>query len=88
MIEEILFYTMVLTAIGFLWLWYIEQRKKRIALRHKEIDTSVTRNPALWFAVDLRDASIARPARPPLCCIGDLVGRIDLQSREQPGFLL
>ncbi|MDI3567215.1 hypothetical protein [Bradyrhizobium sp. Arg816] len=37
-IDEILFYAMVLTAIGFAWLWFIEQKKKRKALRHEEID--------------------------------------------------
>lgn len=32
------------------------------------------------FVDFLRDASIARPAGPSLCCIGDLVGQIDLTA--------
>jgi len=44
---------------------------------------------ALGFAGEiLRDASIAGPVRQSLGCISDLVGRIDLQSRKQPGSLL
>jgi hypothetical protein len=31
---------------------------------------------------------MARPGRLSLCCVGDLDGRIDLQSRKQPGSLL
>jgi hypothetical protein len=43
---------MVLTAIGFLWLWYIREKSEK-HFGTRKLTTSVTRNPALWFR--LRD---------------------------------
>jgi len=41
MIEYAMFMVMVITAIGFAWLWFIEQKKKRTrkeALRRQRIE--------------------------------------------------